>query len=139
MQTIPYLFVYGSLRQGFNSEAYAYMSQYFTLIGEAKVKGILVDLGEYPAAVPTDGESYIIGELYKLKTIEDHDWAFGQLDDYEGVIVEADEQQLYRRVPTNVFRQNEECISWIYWYNANVIGKPVITSGDVLAYLKNKA
>jgi gamma-glutamylcyclotransferase (GGCT)/AIG2-like uncharacterized protein YtfP len=138
MKKIPFLFVYGSLRKGFQSEAYQYMSQYFELLGDAKTKGFLVDLGDYPAAVPTDGEAYIVGELYALKNEAEHDWAFGQLDDYEGVIVEADEQQMYRRAIVNVVYNNTEVTAWIYWYNANVMGKPVITSGDVLDYIKNK-
>jgi gamma-glutamylcyclotransferase (GGCT)/AIG2-like uncharacterized protein YtfP len=131
-------FVYGSLRKGFQSEAYQYMSQYFALVGDAKTKGFLVDLGDYPAAIPTDGDAYIIGELYTLKNENEHDWAFGQLDDYEGVIVEADEQQMYRRATTTVWCNNEAVEAWVYWYNANVVGKPVITSGDVLDYIKKK-
>lgn len=138
MHKIPFLFVYGSLRKGFQSEAYNYMSAYFELVGEAKVKGLLYDLGDYPAAVPTESDQYIIGELYQLKSVDEHDWAFGQIDDYEGVIVEADEQQMYRRAAVKVFHDNLEIISWIYWYNANVTGKPVIPSGDVMEYLKNK-
>jgi gamma-glutamylcyclotransferase (GGCT)/AIG2-like uncharacterized protein YtfP len=138
MKKSSFLFVYGSLRKGFHSEAYNYISAYFEFAGDAKVKGILYDLGDYPAAVPTTEEHYILGELYKLKQDEDYNWAFGQLDDYEGVIVEEEEQQLYKRALVSATCQQQEILSWIYWYNANVDGKPVIASGDVLAYLKSK-
>ena len=57
------LFVYGSLRSGFRSPAYEYISRYFDLVAEAKVKGELFDLGTYPAAKPTTKNKFIIGEL----------------------------------------------------------------------------
>lgn len=138
MKQIPFLFVYGSLRKGFHSDVYQYISEYFEHVGDAKVNGLLYDLGNYPAAIPTNTPSFLIGELYKLKSIEEHDWAFAQLDDYEGVIVEADEQQMYRREAVKVFINDGEVIAWIYWYNANVANKPIIASGDVLEYLKSK-
>jgi gamma-glutamylcyclotransferase (GGCT)/AIG2-like uncharacterized protein YtfP len=138
MNRIPFLFVYGSLRKGFLSDAYQYMSAYFELVGDAKVNGVLYDLGSYPAAVPTHTDAFLVGELYKLKNIEEHDWALAQLDDYEGVIVEEDEQQMYRREPVKVQIDGNEVIAWIYWYNANVDNKPIIPSGDVLSYLKSK-
>lgn len=60
-ETNGQLFVYGTLRSGFQSPAYSYISRYFTLIGEAKVKGRLYDLGDYPAAVPVEEDYFIIG------------------------------------------------------------------------------
>ncbi len=136
--TIPFLFVYGSLRSGFQSEAYQYISQYFELVGNATTQGFLVDLGSYPAAIPTDADKIIIGELYKLRSEAEHDWAFAQLDDYEGVLVEAHEQQMYRRAIATINFDNHEITSWIYWYNGDVTGKQVIGSGDIFDYIKNK-
>ena len=46
------LFVYGSLLSGFKSPAYDYISRYFDLVSDGKVKGLLFDMGEYPAAEP---------------------------------------------------------------------------------------
>jgi gamma-glutamylcyclotransferase (GGCT)/AIG2-like uncharacterized protein YtfP len=138
MHKSSYLFVYGSLLRGFHSEAYQYISQYFEFAGAATVKGLLFDMGDFPAAVETDGDHFVKGELYKLKQDDSYNWAFGQLDDYEGVVVEADEQQLYKRALVKAWCNNTEYISWIYWYNAGVAGKPVIASGDVLEYLKSK-
>jgi gamma-glutamylcyclotransferase (GGCT)/AIG2-like uncharacterized protein YtfP len=133
-----YLFVYGSLRQGFQSEAYHYISHYFDMVGAAKVKGFLIDMGSYPAAVPTNSDHFINGELYSLKNREEHGWAFGQLDDYEGVVVEADEMALYRRALTTAQVGDQTYTAWIYWYNADVTGKPIVASGDIFEYLKNK-
>src|SRR5258705_3746557 len=96
------LFVYGSLRSGFRSPVYEYISRFFGFIGDAKVKGKLYDMGTYPGGVPANDESYIIGELYKILDESEFSWAIGQLDDYEGVSVESDEVQLYRRELTDV-------------------------------------
>jgi gamma-glutamylcyclotransferase (GGCT)/AIG2-like uncharacterized protein YtfP len=138
MDNTPYLFVYGSLRKGFQSEAYQYISTYFELVGTAKTKGFLIDMGDYPAGIPTDSENYIIGELYKLKNENEFNWAFAQIDDYEGVIVEANEVPGYERIITKVVQEEATVSAWVYWSTAAVNGKPVITSGDIMDYLQNK-
>jgi gamma-glutamylcyclotransferase (GGCT)/AIG2-like uncharacterized protein YtfP len=135
---IYHLFVYGSLRSGFRSPAYEYISRFFNFIGEARVKGKLFDMGSYPGAVPASDDAFIIGELYIIKDDSDFSWAIGQLDDYEGVNVESDEMQLYRRELADVFINNEVIPAWIYWYSGNVNGRPEIVSGDLLEYLQHK-
>ena len=137
-QEVYQLFVYGSLRSGFRSPAYEYISRYFDLVGEAKVKGELYDLGTYPAARPTDNNKFIVGELYKIRNENEFTWAIGQLDDYEGVSVDFDEMQLYRREITEVHIDNKVTNAWIYWYVGDVKDKPVIDSGDVLQYMEQK-
>lgn len=132
------LFVYGSLRSGFRSPAYEYISRYFDLVAEAKVKGKLYDLGDYPAAKPTEENKFIIGELYKIRSENEFAWAIGQLDDYEGVHVGFDETQLYRRDITEVYVGDTITKAWIYWYHGDLNDKPVIESGDVLQYMDQK-
>jgi gamma-glutamylcyclotransferase (GGCT)/AIG2-like uncharacterized protein YtfP len=132
------LFVYGSLRSGFRSPAYEYISQFFSFAGNAKVKGLLYDMGEFPAALPSEEDKFIIGELYTVKNPSEFSWAIGQLDDYEGVNVEEGEAQLYKRGLTEAYVNDEKVTAWIYWYNADVSGKPQIESGDVLEYLNKK-
>lgn len=132
------LFVYGSLRSGFRSTAYEYISRFFNLVGEAKVRGKLVDMGSYPAGIPTNDNYFITGELYVAKNKSEFSWAIGQLDDYEGVSVEFDEVQLYRREITEVHMNGQVTHAWIYWYNGDVSGRPVIASGDMMEYLKHK-
>jgi gamma-glutamylcyclotransferase (GGCT)/AIG2-like uncharacterized protein YtfP len=132
------LFVYGSLRSGFKSQAYEYISRFFSFVGDAKVKGKLFDLGNYPAGVPTEDERYIIGELYTIKHQPEFGWAIGQLDDYEGVAVESDEIQLYQRGLVDVIINDSTTAAWIYWYMGSVEGKPLIESGDMIQYLQQK-
>ena len=132
------LFVYGSLRSGFQQQAYQYLSKYFDLVGPAKVKGKLYDMGEYPVALPANEESFIIGELYTINTIEEFDYAIGQLDDYEGLFPEEGQTALFKREVATVYCNNQQSIAWVYWFNGNVTALPEITSGDVLEYMQQK-
>ena len=138
-QGIYNLFVYGSLRRGFKSPAYEYISRFFSFVEDGKVKGKLFDLGTYPAGVPTVDDSFIVGELYTIKNQPEFAWAIGQLDDYEGVAVESDEIQLYKRALTDVYAANGTTPAWIYWHVGNVEGKPLIESGDMIEYLQQKS
>ena len=133
-----FVFVYGSLLSGFQSDAYSYISQYFNLFGQAKVKGKLYDTGEFPAAVPVLDDSFITGELYLVKNEKEFSWAIAQLDDYEGVLVEKHEQPLYRREIVDVFINDAIVPAWIYWYNGDESGRPEIASGDMMEYLNKK-
>ena len=136
--TVYNIFVYGSLRSGFQSPAYEYISRFFTLVGNAKVKGKLVDMGAYPAGVPTDEERYIVGELYQIKHRHEFSWAMGQLDDYEGVNAEEEQERLYGREVTDVIAGDMTLQAWIYWYLGDTTGRPVIECGDMLQYVHEK-
>ncbi|MBK8609720.1 MAG: gamma-glutamylcyclotransferase [Chitinophagaceae bacterium] len=132
------LFVYGSLRSGFRNPVYQYLTKYFTLVGEAVVKGKLYDLGDYPAAATTEEEKFISGELYVINNPLEFSWAIGQLDDYEGLNVEAGETPMYKREEVTAYHGGKPHTTWIYWYNGNLSGKPEIESGDLLQYLQQK-
>ena len=137
-KTIYPLFVYGSLLSGFKSPAYEYISRFFNLVGKAKVKGKLYDMGEYPAAIPANDDGFIQGELYQIKNEAEFSWAIGQLDDYEGMNVEEGETALYYRSISTIHVADQLTDAWVYWYNGDVTGKPVVESGDILEYLANK-
>ena len=133
-----HLFVYGSLRSGFHSPAYEYMSRYFDFVGDAKVKGRLYDMVEYAAAAPSTEDYFIIGELYWIKNEKEFDWAIGQLDDYEGISPEPGEMQLFRRELVEVYINGGKTNSWIYWYNGDISDRPLIESGDMMQYFREK-
>lgn len=138
MEINRFLFVYGSLRKGFNSDAHNYISKYFSFVADAKVRGKLYDLGDYPAAIPTSENIFITGELYYLKNENEYEWAIEQLDDYEGVYVDEGEKPLYRREQATIILDDKNVVAWMYWYNRNIEGMPLIASGDVLEYKKLK-
>ena len=83
-------------------------------------------------------DSFIVGELYSIRNEQEFGWAIGQLDDYEGVTVESDEIQLFRRELVDVAIESSTTSAWIYWYNGSVEGKPLIESGDLIQYLQQK-
>jgi gamma-glutamylcyclotransferase (GGCT)/AIG2-like uncharacterized protein YtfP len=134
-----HIFVYGSLRSGFRSPAYAYVSRYFTFVAQATVKGLLYDRGDYPVAIPTTTDNFIIGELYTINNTNEFSFAIAQLDDYEGLHPDDDEQALFTRKLATVYHHNGKTTdAWVYWFAGDVSGKPIIPSGDVLEYLQQK-
>lgn len=137
MQHNPeHLFVYGTLRSDFHHPAHdTYISPYFELLGPARVKGKLYDLGEYPGAIATDDDSFITGELYRLKKGADFAWAMAQLDEYEGL---NETPPLYLRDLVQVHIVNQTMTTWIYWYNQPLKDETYIVSGDVLQYARDK-
>lgn len=136
--TVLPLFVYGSLRSGFQHPAYAYISRYFELAGTAKVSGELFDMGDYPAAIPSAAGQWITGELYTIKHNDEFPWAIGQLDDYEGINGEPDEPVLYAREKASVIINDQAVEAWIYWYKGDVSERPRIECGDLLLYMQQK-
>lgn len=137
-EKIYYLFVYGSLRKGFHNEVYQYIFHYFHFVGDATVDGALYDLGPYPAAIPTADGAKIIGELYEIKNKDEYGYALAQLDDYEGVSPLEGEIKFYRREAVEVTVADHTIRAWIYWYNQSVEGYPLIASGDILQYMRDK-
>lgn len=132
------LFVYGSLRSGFRNPAYEYLTKYFQLLGEAVVKGKLYDNGSIPVAVSTNSDAFITGELYETKNAAEFSWVIEQLDDYEGLNVEAGEQSLYKREKVIAFQQGLPAEAWIYWYNRPTDHMTEIDTGDILKYIQQK-
>ncbi len=139
-EPVHQIFVYGSLRSGFQAPAFEYISRYFVLVSDARVKGHLYDLGEFPAALPTDDEAYLIGELYRIKNEEDFYWAMEQLDAYEGIHSDPEDGAFpYKRELATVYTTaNETTTAWIYWYNEPIMNQPLIPSGDMLEYMRQK-
>ncbi len=136
--TVTHLFVYGSLRSGFRTAAYTYLSKYFTLIGQGYVKGKLYDTGAYPVAVTTIDEKYLVGELYSINNANEFTWAIEQLDDYEGLNVENGETTMYKREVATITCEHQKTDAWVYWYNKDVTNLPEIASGDLMEYLNSK-
>jgi gamma-glutamylcyclotransferase (GGCT)/AIG2-like uncharacterized protein YtfP len=132
------LFVYGSLRRDFHNPAHDYISQYFSYFGEGTVNGILYDLGEYPAAIPTSDKFFIKGELYILKNQNELEYAMEPLDDYEGVNAGEGEIPLYVRKITKVVCDNYYTNAWIYWYNLSLTVQPIMPSEGIFDYLTYK-
>lgn len=133
------LFVYSSLRKGFQQATYDYITEFFSFVSTARVEGLLSDLDNIPVATNGVKGSFIIGELYQLKKNVNASYVFAQLDDYEGLVMEHGEEALYRRELTTVFSDDGSVSeAWVYWYNGDVKGKPTIISGDVFEFMESR-
>lgn len=136
---ITNLFVYGSLRSGFCHPAFEHIRKYFTLVSEARVKGFLYDLGDYPAAIATSEEAFVTGELYEVKEGHEFQQAIELLDIYEETGTEEGEGELYKREIAEVIYNNTTARAWIYWYNKSIVGQLLIPSGDVMDVIEVKS
>lgn len=125
------LFVYGTLRKAF--PAHSMIEEYFSFGCNAQIRGVLYDEGSFPAAVPTEAELFIQGELYKLKNDDLFVEAFAKLDEYEET-----QNELFVRETTIVFADNNSIKAWVYWYIKSVENFDVIESGDAVVYYNNQ-
>ncbi|QKR00469.1 gamma-glutamylcyclotransferase [Metallosphaera tengchongensis] len=118
-----YIFVYGSLRYGFELHHYLRRSRF---VGLGYAEGFeMYNLGGYPGVVKGDGRVW--GEVYEInqETLARLD----QVEGYEGL-----EDDLYVRETTTVYfdeqRQHKLSGVYLYIYNQPTKEKDQITSGD---------
>lgn len=136
---IHHLFVYSSLRSGFQHPAYTYISKYFFLVSDCTVKGKLFEQDALIVGVPTEDDLFVKGELYHIKEPLELSWALAQLDDYEGVQSDEDgKAPNYQRALTTVYHDGKTSKAWVYWFNQPITTGKYIESGDILAYLQHK-
>ncbi len=132
-----YLFVYGTLRNGFDLPLKKELASELEYIGKSEIKGRLYDIGEYPGAKPsTATDSAIKGDIFRLyhprKVLK-------VLDEYEGYDShDLDGSEYFRTKETVETADGKKLKVWVYWYNHPVIGKKRIHGNDYLQYLKQK-
>jgi gamma-glutamylcyclotransferase (GGCT)/AIG2-like uncharacterized protein YtfP len=123
-----FLFVYGTLRKELCHKVVKLPENDFVYVGEGQVSALLYDLGDYPAAMRTDGASHVSGDVFEIKNAAG---LFRILDEYEG--------QEYRREKTMVtLSSGHMAEAWIYWYNGRVDEAAQIAGGDYLSHLKTR-
>lgn len=131
-----HLFVYGTLRSGFDNPFAEFLRQRGQYVGEATFPGLLLDLAlsdasGYPGAVyQPDSTTRVVGTVYDISRQKQA--ILTHLDEYEGIGDAFDQPNEYVRAVIPV-HCNEILINcWVYLYNHPTNGKPVITSGDYL-------
>ena len=131
-----YLFVYGTLRRNLVSPVLETISEHIDWVANARVKGALYDIGNYPGAVPVDSGIYITGEVIEIK---EPGSVLQLLDDYEGYDPGNEIRSEYCRKKEWVeFEDGTGVEAWIYWYNFPVNEKQRIPGNDYLKYLEKK-
>jgi gamma-glutamylcyclotransferase (GGCT)/AIG2-like uncharacterized protein YtfP len=141
--TTPFLLLYGSLRPGQPSYAELGLSSMLKPIGEARVFGDLVDLGQYPGA-KLGGASEIVCSLFEmggsevLKVLD----RFEHFDPADTSPYKRDERSgsLYvRKVVETLCGQS----AYIYEYNGELIDGslrtgPIVPHGDWVRWMQER-
>jgi len=128
------LFVYGSLRPAGGHPMGRWLHTHARLLGPARTRGRLYDLGAYPGLIPApdaDREAaWVHGEVFRLP---DPERLLPRLDAYEGCGPQDHPPYLFERHPQPVvLADGARVTAWVYRYNRPVAGAPLIPSGDWL-------
>ena len=112
------LFVYGSLRSGFDNPFAKFLHEKAVLVGHATVRGSIYLVGKYPG-YRQEPDGIVRGEVWRMGNAEA---VLAILDDYEG--------SEYRRIliPTSI----PGITASIYVYPGEVKEESRIQSGDFL-------
>ncbi len=128
-----YLFVYGSLRRGCDTEMAHLLRQESSFAGEASLQGKMYRVADFPGVVDSKTPDHrVAGEVVRLnepRTI------LALLDAYEGC-EDLDRQRspLYKRERRTATLSNGSTLEcWVYLYARAVGDLSLIESGDFLA------
>lgn len=122
------IFVYGTLRRGFDGEMARRLHASACWMGKAQVRGLLYRVADYPGLVP--GEGQVIGDLFLP---HDPVATLALLDDYEECAAHFSLPDEYTRQLLKVEAVDGPVEAWTYIYMRDVRGLPLIPGGDFLA------
>jgi gamma-glutamylcyclotransferase (GGCT)/AIG2-like uncharacterized protein YtfP len=138
------LFVYGTLRKGFNNEYAAMLARSAHFAGRGKVRGVLYLIAHYPGlnlsacgaddrlllSASAGDKDWVIGEIYHL---DDSGKTLRTLDHYEG-------SEQFKRVAAPVLMDSGAWIqAHVYIYSGDTSGKQRIASGDFVEWRAAKS
>ena len=128
-----HVFFYGTLMSPFNRPGRQRISPKLNFKGRGFIQAALFDLGIYPAAVPSDDNSKVWGEVYETIDLAP---VLAALDEIEGHRPNEPERSLYTRVLTDTTLEDGRVVqAWTYFYNAPLGQAQRIASGDYLDHL----
>jgi gamma-glutamylcyclotransferase (GGCT)/AIG2-like uncharacterized protein YtfP len=108
----PYLFVYGTLKQGGKFHRELSKDRSVKFIGEARIRGMLYQIqnADYPGAVPTRRPNqYVTGQLFFMGQPQR---TLAVLDEFEGV-----DEGLFRRELVEAKMNGKPLKAWAYFYD----------------------
>jgi very-short-patch-repair endonuclease/gamma-glutamylcyclotransferase (GGCT)/AIG2-like uncharacterized protein YtfP len=126
------LFIYGSLLPGLTPPDMLAVAARLSRAGPATIRGRLYDLGVYPGIVLDDraGAGAVRGQLVRVPS----DDAWRLLDEYESCA-----HDLFRRVTTRaMFDDGRPADCWVYVYNRDPAGAPLVECGCWLTHLATR-
>ena len=105
------LFIYGSLLETDN-EFGLYLKQNTTYYKPGKFKGKLYDVGEYPGAIASSADSYMVhGSILLLNNLAE---TLKHLDDYEGYGEDQLQPNLFVRKLLTIQTADANVKCWVY-------------------------
>lgn len=127
------LFVYGTLRPGFDHPMARVLAQRGRLLGRARAAARLYNLGRYPGILEPQGEDdWVHGEVYELRD----DGTLEEMDRYENA--ESPLPAFFeRRLEPVIMEGGEKRDAWLYWFRGAVDEERRISGGDWLAAGRN--
>ncbi|SFN51316.1 Uncharacterized conserved protein YtfP, gamma-glutamylcyclotransferase (GGCT)/AIG2-like family [Cohaesibacter marisflavi] len=130
-----FLFVYGKLRQHFDSEISRLFFNHARNVGPALFQGRLYQIAHYPGAVPSDDpQEQIVGHLLALPT-EEPLWR--AIDEYEGIGPDFSEPFEYERCKMPVsLEDGTQVEAWLYIYRHDLSNSDRIPHGDYFRFLE---
>jgi len=128
-----HVFFYGTLMSPFNRPGRQRITPKLNFTGRGSIRAALFDLGIYPAAVPTDDDSVVWGEVYET---DDTASVLAALDEIEGYRPNEPDRSLYTRILSDVTLEDGRAEqAWAYFYNAPLGRAQRIVSADYLEHL----
>ncbi len=120
---------YGSLQKGERPYDKLNLAQMLEFVGDCTFRGDLRDMGWYPACVP--GDRIVHGGIYRVLDAA----VVGILDQFERFDPKDRQGSLYLRIRMQLLDPDIEV--WIYMYNQDVTGRPVVESGHWLQHKRD--
>ena len=123
-----YLFVYGTLMQGFDNQFAEKLQKTSVFKGKGSFPGLLYAVSWYPGALYfEESNSLVFGEVYQMFNVPE---LLRDLDEYEDVF-EDESASLYVRKIVPVNAGNKTVVDcWVYLYNQSVEDLKKIESGN---------
>jgi gamma-glutamylcyclotransferase (GGCT)/AIG2-like uncharacterized protein YtfP len=127
--TIPYLFVYGTLRRGTGHPMADFLQRHGRYVCSAQAPGRIYDLGSYPGMVEaTEPHDHVRGDLFE---VTDPDLVLAELDRYEACGPDDPQPHLFQRSVRMVrTATGAEVQAWMYQYFGPVREEQRIASGE---------
>jgi pyruvate carboxylase len=128
MSAIDKLFVYGTLRRGFDLNPLLSQSG-ARFMAKGRIRARLFDLGDYPGAVPAiTASDFVEGELYRLTSPSRQ---LKILDEVEEFDPRHPKTSLFRRRLVNAkLEDSSECRAWAYFLNRGIRNAKRVPRGD---------
>lgn len=122
-----FLFVYGTLMQGFQNPFALKLGQFSSFVGPGTFPGKLYRVSWYPGAVYLpDNSGTVFGEIYRLT---DPETLLPMLDEYEEVHSDPDRSLYLRQIIPVIANNGAIFPCWTYIYNQSAEGLQEITDG----------